>query len=98
MAIITPRYNHMIEFLLLRSLPVAPFHLLFYACLSACFHEIQFSVFGFHRPLLPEHPLRLLRSRPRSSGRRRKETGGRLLERLRQLDVGQLRLRLIVAS
>ena len=47
MAIITPRYNHMIEFLLLRSLPVAPFHSLFYACLSACFHEIQFSVFGF---------------------------------------------------
>ena len=45
MAIITPRYNHMIEFLLLRSLPVAPFRLLFYACLSACFDGIQFSVF-----------------------------------------------------
>ena len=46
MAIITTRYNHMIEFLLLRSLPVAPFRLLFYACFSACFDEIQFSVFG----------------------------------------------------
>ena len=33
------------EFLLLRSLPVAPFRLLFYASLSACFDGIQFSVF-----------------------------------------------------
>ena len=34
-----------IEFLLLRSLPVAPFRLLFYASFSACFDGIQFSVF-----------------------------------------------------
>ena len=50
MAIFTTRYNHMIEFLLLRSLPVAPLHLLFYACLSACFHEIQFSVLAKQPP------------------------------------------------
>ena len=57
MAIITSRYKHMTEFLLLRSLAGAPFRLLVYACLSACFVEILFTVFGlgylFYFMMLP---------------------------------------------